>query len=138
MYRLRDFLQSLMGLPPEAVPSDLLYCAQADLEHTLLTNKMQSSLACYTYKLVRQGWLGLFITTTHLSRIVRQITNHTVLDYINQMLLMEASWLLQSTDLSIAAIAERLHFANPSSFGKFFSRLKGTSPKAYRMQRLVP
>ena len=69
---------------------------------------------------------------------MRQITNHTVVDYVNQMLLMEASWLLQTTDLSIAAIAERLHFANPSSFGTFFSRLKGTSPKAYRRQRLMP
>ena len=75
----------------------------------------------------------LCITTTHLSRIVRQLTGRTVVDYINQMLLMEASWLLHTTDLSIAAISERLHFADQSSFGRFFTRLKGTSPKVYRM-----
>ena len=77
----------------------------------------------------------LHITTIHLSRIVRQVTGRTVVDYINQMLLMEASWLLQTTDLSIAAISERLHFADQSSFGRFFTRMKGISPKQYRMLR---
>lgn len=76
----------------------------------------------------------LHITTTYLSRIVRQVTGRTVVDYINQMLLMEATWLLQSTDLSIAVIAERLHFADQSSFGRFFMRMKGTNPKRFRMK----
>lgn len=77
----------------------------------------------------------LHITPIHLSRIVRQLTGRTVIDYVKQMLLMEASWLLQTTDLSIAAIAERLHFADQSSFGRFFTRLKGTTPKTYRLER---
>ena len=77
----------------------------------------------------------LHITTIHLSRIVRQVTGRTVVDYINQMLLMEASWLLQTTDLSIAAISERLHFSDQSSFGRFFTRMKGIPPKAYRSVR---
>ena len=76
----------------------------------------------------------LFITTTHLSRVVRQTTGRTVVDYIEQMLLMEASWLLQTSDLSISQIAARLHFSDQSSFGRFFRRLKGLTPKAYRMQ----
>lgn len=77
----------------------------------------------------------LCITSTHLSRIVRQITGRTVMDYINQMLVMEASWLLRDTNLSVAAIAERLHFADQSSFGKFFARIKGIGPKEYRMRK---
>ena len=77
----------------------------------------------------------LHITTIHLSRIVRQVTGRTVVGYINQMLLMEASWLLQTTDLSISAIAERLHFSDQSSFGRFFTRMKGVSPNTYRMGR---
>ncbi|MBR3454008.1 MAG: AraC family transcriptional regulator [Bacteroidaceae bacterium] len=77
----------------------------------------------------------LHITTTYLSRIVRQVTGRTVVDYISQMLLMEASWLLQTTDLSIAVIAERLHFADQSSFGRFFTRMKGVNPKRFRMER---
>ena len=70
----------------------------------------------------------LNITTTHLSRIVRQMTDRTVIDYINQMLFMESAWLLRSTDLSINDIARRLHFSDQSSFARFFSRMKGVSP----------
>ena len=78
----------------------------------------------------------LCVTTTHLSRIVRQMTGRTVIDYINQMLLMEASWLLQSTSLSISVIATRLNFADQSSFSKFFLRMKGVSPRTFR-ERVV-
>jgi len=74
----------------------------------------------------------LHISTVYLSRIVRQVTGRTVVDYINQMLLMEASFLLQTSQLSITQIAERLHFADTPSFSKFFSRLKGVSSKEYR------
>ena len=77
----------------------------------------------------------LHITSIHLSRIVRQVTGRTVVDYINQMLLMEASWLLQATALPRADIAERLHFSDQSSFGRFFTRMKGVNPKRYRMER---
>lgn len=78
---------------------------------------------------------ALNITTTHLSRIVRQMTGRTVIDYINQMLFMEAAWLLNSTDLTIASIAEQLHFSDQSSFSRFFARMKGVSPKVYRIER---
>lgn len=74
----------------------------------------------------------LFITPIYLSRVVRHITGRTVMDYINQMLLMESSWLLQHTDQTVVQIAEQLHFADHASFSRFFKRLKGISPKEYR------
>ena len=74
----------------------------------------------------------LHISPVYLSRVVRQVTGRTVVDYINQMLLMEASFLLQTSQLSITQIADHLHFADTPSFSKFFSRLSGMSPKDYR------
>jgi len=74
----------------------------------------------------------LHISPVYLSRVVRQVTGRTVIDYINQMLLMEASFLLQTSKLSITQIADHLHFADTPSFSKFFLRLKGMSPKEYR------
>ncbi len=74
----------------------------------------------------------LNITTTYLSRIIRQMTGRTVIDHIERMLLIEAMWLLNSTTLSIAQIAERLHFAESTTFSRFFRRLKGISPNNYR------
>ncbi|MBR5170264.1 MAG: AraC family transcriptional regulator [Muribaculaceae bacterium] len=75
---------------------------------------------------------ALNITSVYLSRVVKQVSGHTVVGYINQMLIMEASFLLRTTTLTIAEIADRLHFADTPSFSKFFSRLKGISPRAYR------
>lgn len=74
----------------------------------------------------------LNISTVYLSRVVRQVTGRTVVDYINQMLLMEASFLLSTSSLSIAQIADRLQFADAASFSKFFSRHKGMSPRSFR------
>ena len=67
-----------------------------------------------------------------LSRVVRQVTGRTVIDYVNQMLMMEAAFLLRTSNLSIQQIADRLHFADTSSLSKFFLRMKGLSPREYR------
>lgn len=75
----------------------------------------------------------LCITTTYLSRVVRQVSGgRTVIDYINQLLLMEATFLLRQTSLSIAQIADRLHFAESTTFTRFFQRMKGMNPRMYR------
>lgn len=72
------------------------------------------------------------ITTTHLSRIVKQVTGRTVISFIDQMLAMEATWLLTTSGLTITQIADSLHFATTASFDKFFIRMNGHSPKQFR------
>ena len=76
----------------------------------------------------------LNISPVYLSRVVRQVTGRTVVDYVNQFLVMEASFLLRTTTLSINQIADRLHFADAASFSKFFLRNNGVRPKDYRKQ----
>lgn len=76
----------------------------------------------------------LCITPTYLSRIVRQVSGgRTVMSYIDQMLAMEAVFLLRHSSLSVAQIAEQLHFADTTTFARFFARMKGITPKQYRM-----
>ncbi|MBQ4392082.1 MAG: AraC family transcriptional regulator [Prevotella sp.] len=79
----------------------------------------------------------LHISPVYLSRVVRQVAGRTVVDYINQFLTMEASFLLRTSKLSIAQIADRLHFADQASFSKFFSRMKGLPPREYRESKDV-
>ena len=75
----------------------------------------------------------LCITTTYLSRVVRQVSGgRTVVDYINRLLLMEAMFLLRQTSLSVAQIADRLHFAETTTFARFFQRMNGMTPKEFR------
>lgn len=77
----------------------------------------------------------LCVTPVYLSRIVRQVSGRTVLYYINQMLLMEAAYLLRNSSLTTTQIAEQLHFASQASFSRFFTRLKGVAPSDYRRRR---
>ena len=75
---------------------------------------------------------ALNVTPTYLSRAVRQVSGRTVVEYINRLLLMEAIWLLESTSLSIDEIAERINYADSTTFGRFFFRMKGVTPREYR------
>ena len=80
----------------------------------------------------------LCISTTYLSRVVRQVSGgRTVMDYINQLLLMEATFLLRQTSLSVAQIADRLHFAETTTFARFFQRMKGMNPREFRKRGLL-
>lgn len=75
---------------------------------------------------------ALNVTPTYLSRAVRQVSGRTVVEYINRLLLMESIWLLESTDLGIDEIAERINYADSTTFGRFFFRMKGVTPREYR------
>ena len=79
----------------------------------------------------------LCITTTYLSRVVRQVSGgRTVVDYINQMLLMEATFLLRQTSMSITQISDQLHFAEVTTFARFFIRMKGMTPREFRKGKI--
>lgn len=75
---------------------------------------------------------ALHITDTYLSRVVKHITGHTVLQNLDQLLAAEATWLLRSTTLTVSQIADQLHFASTSSFDKFYLRTRGMRPLAAR------
>lgn len=75
---------------------------------------------------------ALAVTPIYLSRIVKRFSGQTVKNHVDRLLAMEASFMLSSTDSPVSLIAEKLNFANPSSFCKFFIRSKGVSPKEYR------
>ena len=154
--RLRELMQMMihyqqMGLPLANDSLRMLY----NLFLTDLSSVQQHSI--HEHRLPKRveeiflGFLGLLpqhfiehhdigfyaselcITTTYLSRVVRQVSGgRTVMDYINQLLLMEATFLLRQTSLSIAQIAEHLHFAETTTFSRFFQRMKGMNPREFR------
>lgn len=84
----------------------------------------ERTLSFYSHK--------LFVTSKHLSETTKEITGKTAGQIIDEFNIREAKRLLESTELSIAEIAYRLQFSNPAFFSKFFSRLNGLSPRAYR------
>lgn len=76
----------------------------------------------------------LHVSGTYLSRIVKRTTGHTVHEHLCGLLCAEARKELASTGRDIKEIADRLGFADQSSFGKFFRSHTGLSPTRYRQR----
>lgn len=74
----------------------------------------------------------MHLTPGYLSSIVRNVSGKTALEWIDSFVLLEAKVLLKSTNLTIQQISQELHFPSQSFFGKYFKRLTGISPKAFR------
>lgn len=74
----------------------------------------------------------LDITTTYLSRIVKQISGRTAMDFIEHARATEATWRLKTTDRSITQLANEFNFSDQAAFTKFFTRMKGVSPREFR------
>ena len=74
----------------------------------------------------------LFVTPTHLSAVLKEISDKTAGEWIDQRVILEAKLLLRSTGLNVQEISAKLNFANQSFFGKYFKHLTGMSPRDYR------
>jgi AraC family transcriptional regulator, transcriptional activator of pobA len=74
----------------------------------------------------------LFVTPKHLTETVREVTGKSAGEWIDETVMLEAKILLQEPATSIATVADALHFADQSIFGKYFKNLSGLSPLAYR------
>lgn len=74
----------------------------------------------------------LCISTQYLSIILKEITGYTANYWIAKKVTAQAKILLRTPKLTIKEITDKLHFADQSSFGKFFKKHTGMSPKKYR------
>lgn len=80
----------------------------------------------------------LCISTQYLSIILKDITGHTANHWISKKITAHAKILLRTPNLTIKEITDKLHFADQSSFGKFFKKHTGMSPKKYREDFSTP
>ena len=93
----------------------------------LLVNKYgsyQHNLAFYAAQLC--------ISQPYLSRVVQQESGVYAKEWIDRAVITEAKVMLKHSNLPIARIAEKLNFSNPSFFNKYFKRLAGVTPSAFR------
>lgn len=77
----------------------------------------------------------LCISSKQLSATVKEVSGKTVGEWIDELVILEAKALLNSTSMNVQEIADRLNFANQSFFGKYFRQFTGMSPKEYRNSR---
>ena len=74
----------------------------------------------------------LCLTSHYLSTIIREASGQTVMQWINQSVILEAKVLLKHSNLLIFQISDELNFPNPSFFSKFFKRMTGMTPAEYQ------
>ncbi len=112
---------------------------QADVRKPLtrqeqLTNKFFELLFQYfeTERSVAFYAGKLCVTPKYLSVAIRSVSGCTVQKWINEIVLAEAKRYLCTTELTIQQISDKLNFASPSSFVRFFRQHTLTTPLAYR------
>jgi len=74
----------------------------------------------------------LNVSAKYLTEVVKEFSGKNASEIINDLVILEAKFLLSRSQLSIGEIAESLHFSDQSFFGKYFKRQTGVSPKTYR------
>lgn len=74
----------------------------------------------------------LCISTKYLTGICRAVTGDSAKKIIDDFAILEIKVLLQSTELTVQEIADRLVFPDQSYLGRYFKRHEGMSPKEYQ------
>ena len=74
----------------------------------------------------------LCLTPKYLMSVVKKHMGYNPKKIINDALIADAKFQLETTDLCVKQICDNLYFPNPSFFGKFFKEHVGVTPKAYR------
>jgi AraC-like DNA-binding protein len=72
------------------------------------------------------------MTVGNLSRIMKAFSGKTAVKWINDVLVAEAKILLRKPNSTIQQVADELNFGDQSSFGKFFRKHTGMTPKEYK------
>ena len=73
-----------------------------------------------------------FVTPAYFRRAFRKSSGMSPLEYRNKRKIERAKELLDSTELSIADVADALGYENPSYFCRVFKRDVGVAPTLYR------
>jgi AraC-like DNA-binding protein len=71
-------------------------------------------------------------TASYITKIFKQYTGKTVIEYINEKRIESAKALLTQTTDSVAVIAEKCGFANITYFHRAFKKVVGITPSVYR------
>ncbi|OAB47598.1 AraC family transcriptional regulator [Paenibacillus antarcticus] len=73
-----------------------------------------------------------YLSTSHLSRSFKESTGFTFIEYVNNVRVKRACYLLKESKLSVTEIAERVGFESSTHFGRRFKSIVGHAPLKFR------
>ncbi|AJY73914.1 helix-turn-helix domain-containing protein [Paenibacillus beijingensis] len=74
------------------------------------------------------------LNPTYLSRLFKKETGNNLIDYLIEIKMDRAKLLLDSTDMTVSAIAQQVGYCNFSHFTRMFKKHCGVNPQQYRKQ----
>jgi AraC-like DNA-binding protein/DNA gyrase inhibitor GyrI len=74
----------------------------------------------------------IHVSQSQLLRIMRTALNEPLSAYIARQRLERAVMYMQTDEMNLTELSEKVGYDNPQSFSKAFKKFFGTSPKAYR------
>lgn len=149
------FEELLEGLEHGYTPANLLYasCSLAHLLATLVrdrrdggreqpapSQKIAQTLAYIRRHLASPLQLDALAALAGLSRsqysaLFRRQTGYAPIDYLIRLRMHRACQLLDTTELSVKAVAAQVGYEDPLYFSRVFRRVNEQSPKEYRRTR---
>lgn len=76
-----------------------------------------------------------FISTSCFTKTFKEATGFTFVEYLNNLRIKHAQYMLRSTDLSVSEIAEEVGFESVTHFGRVFKKFSGMSPLNFRKHK---
>lgn len=73
-----------------------------------------------------------YISSFYLSRVFKNVTGFTFVEYLNSIRIKEAQRLLRESGLKVTTVAERVGYESTTHFGRVFKASTGLSPLQYR------
>lgn len=74
----------------------------------------------------------LHLSVSHFSTLFKQETGCGFVNYLTQVRLTQAAWLLDNTDSAVGEIAQQVGYSEPAYFSYVFKKRYGVSPMKYR------
>lgn len=108
---------------------------EVELSHTeLLRERFRELLVekCRQHRDVSFYARELCVSRDYLSRIIREHDGGSAMKWITNAVVTEAKYLMRQPGKTINEIAMEMNFPDQSTFGKFFKKHTGTSPKEYK------
>ena len=80
----------------------------------------------------------LKMSPVYIGRIFKKSASISIAEYINEVRLNKSLELLRTKSGSIMDIMEQVGYSNPSYYFKLFKKKFGTTPKDYRLKKVLP
>lgn len=133
---IRTYLEQLliMLIRHEQGTKDLrLFPSKESMENHLVSQMIHIIEESITEKItVAQICEKLSYSRAYLSKIFKQTTEYTILEYILMLKVREAKKLIREGNLNFTQISDKLAFENPHYFSRVFKRVANMTPNDYK------